>query len=84
MPENTKNSLKNQILKKYRYKCIIDRKHTEVLHEIKPRSVGGKVSFENSVPLCAKCHDWAHGVGTVRSATILRQKQEQRLLEYEV
>jgi len=53
------------------------------LHEIKPRSLGGKVSFDNSVPLCAECHEWAHRVGTNESAPILEMIRKQRLNEYE-
>ena len=83
MQESTEISLKKQILKLYRYKCIRDRRPTEVLHEIKPRSLGGKVSFDNSVPLCAECHEWAHRVGTNESAPILEMIRKQRLNEYE-
>ena len=82
-PESTERNLKRLILKKYRYKCIFDRRHTEVLHEIKPRSLGGKISFENSVPLCDKCHDWAHRVGSKIANPVLKRKRKQRLKEYE-
>jgi len=54
------------------------------LHEIKPRSLGGKVSFENSVPLCARCHEWAHRVGSRIANPVLERKKEQRLKEYEI
>jgi hypothetical protein len=50
---------------------------------MKPRSLGGKVSFENSVPLCFVHHDWAHRIGTNKSAPILEEKRKQRLIEYE-
>jgi len=50
---------------------------------MKPRSLGGKVSIENSVPLCFIHHDWAHRVGSKIATPVLKRKKEQRLKEYE-
>ena len=83
LQESTEIRLKKQILKLYRYKCIICRRHAEVLHEMRPRSLGGKVSLENSVPLCFMHHDWAHRIGTNKSTPTLEKIRKQRLNEYE-
>ena len=34
-------------------------------HEIKFKSAGGRVSFDNSVMLCDTCHKKAHGINVV-------------------
>lgn len=59
---------------------------TKVVHEIEPKSLRPKdwEAEDNRIPLCNKCHDWAHRVGTRNSAPILRQLRQQRLEEYRI
>lgn len=65
-------------------KCIRCRKNTNILHELFERSLRPETwnDYDNIVPLCAACHDWAHSVGTNTSRPILIGLRTQRLREY--
>lgn len=75
--------MQNDILEKFRNRCVRDRKSNPVVHEIIPRSRLLKWDvYGNQVPLCAECHEWAHSIGTEKSGKILRKFRDLRLLEY--
>jgi len=73
------------VLKAFRHKCARCRKPTEVVHEIAFRSIRPKDwwVFENRIPLCRECHEWAHD-NPRTSGKILYEIREQRLREYGV
>lgn len=72
--------IRQECLNLFNYRCIRCQRYTETVHEIIPRSHGIKAYvLENSVPLCNACHDWAHRIGTLRSAVILNSLRKERL-----
>jgi len=61
-------------------RCIRCGRKTRVVHEISPRILGKRsMEIENRVPLCNKCHDWAHDLGSIKSGEILREKRDRKL-----
>jgi 5-methylcytosine-specific restriction endonuclease McrA len=70
----------NEILKKFNYRCIRCGRKTLVIHEISPRILGkDSMREENRVPLCNKCHDWAHSLGSIKSGIVLRKLRDRKL-----
>lgn len=67
-----------QIFAEFSYKCLYCLTNDAVtLHELIPKSLAPKTWMkpENRVPLCAKCHSWAHQIGTKQSRKILEEKR---------
>lgn len=73
-----------EILDIYKYRCVVCRNPTHVIHEITPRSILPFVwrRWINRVLLCVKCHDEAHKHGTISSRDNLIACRNQRLGEY--
>lgn len=64
------------VLKLFNYRCIVCGKKTNEVHEIIPISNGKKyLAIKNRVPVCRKCHGWAHN-STKVSIPILQEKRE--------
>lgn len=70
-----------QIFEQFNFKCVRCLQPAVTLHEIRPKSLNPKtwMNSENRVPICAKCHSWAHERGTNQSAPILTTLREKRL-----
>jgi len=78
-----KMSVISEIVKLFKGRCVRCQKPYDTIHECVPRSQGKvAMNFDNRVPICAKCHDWAHRVGTKVSAPILLDAREKRLRQY--
>jgi hypothetical protein len=62
-----------KICKKYNGHCVKCGKEAITLHEIVPKSRLPKAWMQigNQIPLCLKCHAWAHRVSCKVSAPIL-------------
>ena len=64
----------------FNFKCIRCLQPAVTLHEISPKSLNLNWNTpENKVPICAKCHSWAHERGTNYSADILIALRKKRL-----
>ena len=74
--------LHQQIAQKFNYRCIICFRRYSALHEIIPKSLGGKVSEENSVTLCQDCHHRIHDSGAVNWIEYLTDLRIRRLEEF--
>lgn len=37
------------------------------------------MELDNRVPLCNKCHDWAHNLGSIKSGEVLRELRKRKL-----
>ena len=70
-----------EIFKQFNFKCVRCLKLAVTLHEIRPKSLAPKTWMkpENRIPICAKCHSWAHDRGTSYSAPILAELRNKRL-----
>lgn len=72
-----------EIVKLFKGRCVRCQRVYDTIHECIPRSQGiDSMRRENRVLICAKCHDWAHRVGTKVSAPILQDAREKRLEQY--
>jgi hypothetical protein len=59
--KNTK-SIRAAVFNRDGYVCrCCDRRQAESMHEIVPRSLGGKVSMENSIAVCGSGTTGCHG-----------------------
>ena len=73
----------NDIFWAFHYKCIRCGQKAITLHEIHPKSLNKDwADLENRIPICHKCHQWAHRAGTRFSAPILEVLRKERLKEY--
>lgn len=64
------------VLKLFDHRCIVCGRKTNEVHEIIPISNGKKyLAIRNRVPVCRKCHLWAHN-STKVSIPILQEKRE--------
>ncbi len=72
------------IFELFHFKCVRCEQKAITLHEIHPKSLRPKTWMlpENRVPVCHKCHQWAHRAGTKTSYPILGVLQQWRLREY--
>ena len=71
------------IFELFHYRCIRCGQKAITLHERKPKSLNiNWKDPENRDPLCFKCHNWAHRVGTKISAPLLKICRRERLKEY--
>lgn len=62
----------------YDGRCVVCGEQAVTIHEISPKSLNPRWrEFDNRVPLCNECHDWAHSIGTRHSASEIERKQEQ-------
>lgn len=52
------------ILQAFDNKCLICGYKTEIVHEFVPGHGDFAMLPENRAPLCDRCHNWAHRVGT--------------------
>jgi cytochrome c553 len=52
------------------------------IHEMKPKSLGGKAEIDNQVLLCNSCHTWAHALGAMTSLPTLIALREKFLERY--
>lgn len=72
-----------KLLEIFKHRCVKCQRPFDTIHECVPRSQGkSSMDFDNRVPICTDCHDWAHRVGTKVSALILLDLREKRLEEY--
>lgn len=55
-----KRELKNKVKAKYNNQCYLCGKSAETLHHIIPKSLGGKDTMWNLVPLCEECAKRIH------------------------
>lgn len=76
--------LHKRIAGRFKYRCIICFKRYATLHEIIPKSLGGEVSMENSVPLCQFHHREVHNTGAINWAKKLTDLRKKRLREFEI
>lgn len=77
------NKEEQNLLEQFKYRCVKCQRNFDTIHECKPRSQGKEsMQIDNRVPICAECHDWAHRVGTLKSAPILSEFRELRLRQY--
>lgn len=69
------------IFEQFNFKCVRCLQSAVTLHEIRPKSLNPKSwnTSDNKVPICAKCHNWAHERGTNHSAEMLITLREKRL-----
>lgn len=73
-----------ELLKKFKHRCVRCQKRFDTIHECVPRSHGkDSMLITNRVPICIKCHAWAHRVGTKVSAPILLRLRAERLIRYD-
>lgn len=65
-------------------RCVICGRYSETIHEIVTRGAGGEeaMSIDNRVVLCNTCHEWAHRVGTLISASTLQVARDEALRRY--
>lgn len=79
------NKIRELVLEAFRYKCGRCRRETAVVHEIefKSQRPSDWWYFNNRIPLCIECHEWAHKNPKI-SGKILKDYREQRLREYGV
>lgn len=74
---------KRKLISAYRKQCgrCLVRRASEV-HEIRPRSAGGKLIPTNQIPLCQYCHSLVHGEGwqNHHNELIKCQRKAQRML----
>lgn len=85
MDDNLKEKIKQdiKIVKLFKGRCVRCQRPYNTIHECVPRSQGkAAMEEDNRVPICDKCHDWAHRVGTRVSAPILLKAREKRLEQY--
>jgi 5-methylcytosine-specific restriction endonuclease McrA len=75
---------RKQVAGKFQYRCIICFRKYSALHEIIPKSLGGEVSMENSVPLCQFHHREVHNTGAVNSIKKLTDLRKKRLKQFEI
>jgi 5-methylcytosine-specific restriction endonuclease McrA len=68
------DNLRAEIAARYRGRCVVCLRPASDVHEIVPRSQGGKVDLENSVTLCRECHTEVHETGTRLSSDLLRER----------
>lgn len=70
----------------FRNRCISicpDCTHLgEVVHEVVPRSLGGKIQVDNQVLLCYVCHDFIHQHGAMKMAKTVFKRREEILRKY--
>lgn len=77
------DSDREEIFRKFHYRCVRCNRLAVTIHEISPRSVAiNPFRIENRVPLCHKCHEWAHEKGTDASKDILIRCREDFLKKY--
>jgi hypothetical protein len=71
------------IFEQFRFRCINCDNKAIVLHELIPKSKLKDWKRDgNRVPLCLKCHEWAHKFGTRRSRLKLSAMRDFRLDQY--
>jgi len=67
----------------YKYRCIVCRQSSKVVHEIIPRSQTEEWDvLDNRVVLCPSCHENVHKSGALNHEDFLRKKQKEVLLAY--
>ncbi len=73
-----------ELLEQFNHRCVKCQRFYDTIHECVPRSQGkDSMLVTNRVPICVKCHDWAHRIGTKVSAPILLQFRSMRLSQYD-
>lgn len=72
-PEKISDPVKLEIAAKFHFRCVRCHGEYRDIHEIDTRGALGDSALreENRIPLCRRCHDWAHTVGTENSRLIL-------------
>jgi 5-methylcytosine-specific restriction endonuclease McrA len=80
-PELDTRGLEQDIIDLYGGKCVRCGQTAVAVHEMTPKSryPSGWWKNSNRVPLCAKCHDWAHSCGTNNSRPELMILSKKRL-----
>lgn len=76
--------LKEQCREFYHEKCIVCGRHSQIVHEIIPRSSGKiAINLENMVILCNLCHDYAHSCGSEVAEETLKLYQQKALRRWQ-
>ena len=68
------------IMDVFGYRCVRCGRSASTIHEMIPRSSGKEsMNVNNRVPICRECHQWAHDVGTNKSAPVLERARDRIL-----